>query len=271
MPMTVREVTRRKGGTPPLVMVTAYDYPTARCVAEAGVDLILVGDSLGNVVLGHPSTLPVTVEDMIRAAQAAGRGAPDVLRVVDLPFLTYATVDRALNTAGRVLRETGAGAVKLEGGERMAPQVEALVQSGVPVMGHIGFTPQSELRLGRRVQARGEAGAARLRRDARALAEAGAFAIVVELVPAEVAAEVTAEVPIPTIGIGAGPHCDGQVLVLHDLIGLDFGPVKRHVRQYADVAGAIRQAVRAYAAEVRDGAFPGPEHAAHRPAPRTDP
>ncbi len=262
--MRIDELPRAKGRPEPLVWVTAYDYPMARMVEEAGVDTILVGDSYGNVVLGYDTTLPVTLDDMVRAAAAVMRGAPGTLRVVDLPFLSYATLDRALESAERVMREAGAHAVKLEGGEAVAAVVERLTAHGVPVVGHLGYTPQSALLLGRRVQGRSDEAAERLVADAKALEEAGVSAIVLELVPAEVAERVTEATSVPTIGIGAGLSCDGQVLVLHDLIGLTQGSVPKLARRYADVSGAIRDAVAEYARDVRSRTFPTEENTVHR-------
>lgn len=261
--MRIDELPRMKGRPEPQVWITAYDFPMARMVEAAGVDAILVGDSYGNVVLGYDTTLSVTVDDMVRAAQAVARGAPNTLRIVDLPFLSYADEARALRSAERVMQEGNAHAVKLEGGEAVAETVRRLTRFGVPVVGHLGYTPQSSLLLGRRVQGRGAEAEERLVRDAEALADAGASAIVLELVPAEAAARVTETVPVPTIGIGAGLGCDGQVLVLHDVIGLTQGAVPKLARRYADVSGAIREAVAAYAADVRARRFPGEEHTVH--------
>lgn len=261
--MRIHELPRAKGRLEPLVWVTAYDYPMARMVEEAGVDTILVGDSYGNVVLGFDTTLPVTVDDLVRVGQAVMRGAPDTLRVVDLPFLSYATEDRALRSAERLMQEAGAHAVKLEGGRVQAGIVGKLTACGVPVVGHLGYTPQSALLLGRRVQGKGEKAGERLLEDAKALEDAGASAIVLELVPAEVAQHVTQAIGIPTIGIGAGPACDGQVLVLHDLIGLTQGSVPKLAKRYVDVSGAVRDAVAQYAGEVRRRQFPAEEHTVH--------
>ncbi len=260
--MTLAELRRRKGRTPPLVWVTAYDQPTAHLAQDAGVDTILVGDSVGTVVLGHASTLAVTLDDMVRFGQAVARGAPSTLRVVDLPYLTYANVDRAVASAGRLMVEASAHAVKLEGGAHVAPQVEALTRYGIPVVGHLGYTPQASPLLGRRVQGRGDAGG-RLREDAARLVDAGIVALVLEMVPAELASAVTAALDVPTIGIGAGPGTDGQVLVLHDLLGLTQGHVPRFSKAYADVAGVVRGALAQYAEDVREGRFPAPEHEFH--------
>ncbi len=249
----------------PIVMVTAYDTPSARLADEAGVDVILVGDSLGMVVLGHASTLPVTIDDMVRHTAAVARAHTSALVVADMPFMTFQiSAEEALRAAGRLLAEGGAAAVKLEGGTRVAPVVERLAGAGVPVMGHVGLTPQSVHQLGGyRVQAKDDAGAEALVADCLALQEAGAFAVVLECIPAPLAARVTATLDIPTIGIGAGPACDGQVQVFHDLLGLGGDFVPRHARRYADVGAVVRDAIAAYADEVRDGTFaPGPREEA---------
>lgn len=261
-PAGLRVIQRRHAAGEPIVMVTAYDHPTARLAHEAGVDVILVGDSLGNVVLGLESTLPVTVPDMIRHGAAVVRGAGNTPVVVDMPFMSYQpSMERAVLNAGRLLAETGAQAVKLEGGVAMAATIARLTALGIPVMGHVGYTPQSVLSLGHgRVQGRDESGARRLMEDARAVADAGAMAIVLELVPSDLAAAVTAQVGVATIGIGAGPGCSGQVLVLHDVVGLTSGRTLRFVKQYAQVGDAIRDAIGQYCADVREGRFPGPEH-----------
>ena len=260
--LTIRDIAGRKGGEK-LVMVTAYDALFARLVDESGVDMILVGDSLGNVVAGYDSTLRVTLDQMIYHAAAVRRGCSRALLVVDMPFLTYqVSAEDAVRNCGRVMQETGAQAVKLEGGSAArAETVRAVVELGVPVMGHLGFTPQSVHAMGGpRVQGRDEAGAARLVADARRLEEAGAFAIVLELVPAEVAAEVTRAVRVPTIGIGAGVACDGQVLVLHDLLGLNDGFSPKYLKRYAELAAATRQALEAFTADVRAGRYPDDAH-----------
>jgi 3-methyl-2-oxobutanoate hydroxymethyltransferase len=244
-----------------IVMVTAYDYPTACLVDEAGVDVVLVGDSLGMVVLGHSTTLPVTLDDMIHHAKAVVRGVSRALVAVDMPFLSYQTgTGDALRNAGRILRETGAAAVKLEGGVNVCPQVRALVSAGIPVVGHLGLTPQSLHAFGGyKVQGRDEEAAQRIFSDAQALEHSGAFCIVLECIPEDLAAKITATISIPTVGIGAGVHCDGQVQVLHDLLGIgSFQP--RHAKQYARLGDVIREAVEEYSREVREAKFPGPEH-----------
>jgi 3-methyl-2-oxobutanoate hydroxymethyltransferase len=242
-------------------MLTAYDTASAAVFEEAGIPVLLVGDSAGNVVLGHSSTVPVTVEDLLVMTRAVTRSTKRSLIVADLPFGSYeASPRQAFDTAVRMMKEGGAQAVKLEGGERVAPQIRLLHDSGIPVMAHIGFTPQSEHALGGfRVQGRG-AGAERLLTDAQAVQEAGAFAVVLEMVPAPLAAKVTGELTIPTIGIGAGPDCDAQVLVWPDMAGLTSGRVPRFVKKYADLRGELLRAAREYADEVRGGVFPGPEH-----------
>lgn len=265
MKTTIRTIQQKKERGEAIVMLTSYDYTSARLAAAAGVDILLVGDSLGMVIQGYDTTLPVTLDDIIYHTRAVVRGAPESLVVADMPFMSYqVSPEQALVNAGRVMQETGAQAVKLEGGAHMAATVQRLVQVGIPVMGHIGLTPQSVNQMGGwRVQGRSSAEADRLIADAGALAEAGAFSIVLELVPIELAAAITAAVPVPTIGIGAGPHCDGQVQVWHDILGLfsDFQP--KHARRYADLGAAIRQAVSQYSADVRGRTFPTEAHATH--------
>ena len=244
-------------------MLTAYDYPSAQIVEAAGVPIILVGDSLGQVVLGYDSTVPVTMEEMLHHTRAVARGATKALIVGDMPFLTYNVDEKqALRNAGRFLQEGGAQAVKVEGGTRIAPTVRRLTESGIPVMGHIGLTPQSIHQMGGyRVQGRTPRAAARLLADAQALEDAGAFSLVLEVVPSPLARLITQRLRIPTIGIGAGPDCDGQVLVLHDMLRFHTEEgTKKHAKEYADVAGAARGAAAQYVAEVCSGAFPGPEH-----------
>ena len=240
------------------VMLTAYDANAAGILDELDVPVLLVGDSLGMVALGHPTTLPVTLDDMIHHASAVMRARPHALVVVDLPFGSYQQgPDQALASAVRVIKETGADAVKIEGGARVVPTVRALVAAGIPVMGHLGLTPQSVGQLGGfRVQGRDEAAAAAIVDDAVALAEAGVFATVLECIPASLAARATAASAVPTIGIGAGRDVDGQVLVWHDLLGLGSGRRPRFVRAYADLRGAITSAVDAFRDDVRSGAFP---------------
>lgn len=260
-PLTPRAITALKG-VEKIAALTAYDYQTARLLDAAGIPLILVGDSLGTTLLGYANTLPVTLLDMIRHAAAVVRGVQRALVVVDMPFLTYqASIEQALRNCGRVLQKTGCQAVKIEGGEFRAPCIQALVQNGIPVLAHVGLTPQSVQTLGVRVQGRGEEAAKQLLADAQAVAAAGAFAVVVETVPAALGAQVTAAVKIPVIGIGAGPGCDGQILVVNDLLGLsgDFHP--KFVKQYANLGAQISAAVAAYRSDVLTAAFPGPEHA----------
>jgi 3-methyl-2-oxobutanoate hydroxymethyltransferase len=256
--VTVPDFRGAKGRGDKLAVVTAYDYTSARLADEAGVDAILVGDSLGMVVQGHPTSLPVTLRDVVYHTSCVVRGARRALVVADLPFLTYQVSPRqAVRSAGKLMQRGGAHAVKLEGGAAMADTVRAVVAAGIPVMGHVGLTPQSVHQLGGfKVQR----DAARLLADATAVAEAGAFAVVVESVPAEVGAQLTAALPVPTVGIGAGPSCDAQVLVYHDLLGLfsDFTP--KFVKRYADLGAASKAALAAFTREVRDGTFPGPEH-----------
>ncbi len=244
-----------------VTMLTAYDMYTAATFDEAGVELLLVGDSASNNVLGNETSLPVTVDELLPLTRAVARSVKRAMVVGDLPFGSYqASPEQGYLTAVRFMKEAGAHCVKLEGGTEMAPVIERCTRGGIPVMAHIGFTPQSEHTLGGyRVQGRGEQ-AARILADAHAVQEAGAFAVVMEMVPADVAARVTKELDISTIGIGAGPDCDGQVLVWQDAFGLRTGRMASFVKQYADVHGVLLDAARAYADDVRAGTFPGPEH-----------
>ena len=245
-----------------LSMLTAYDYSTAKLEDESGINGILVGDSLGNVVLGYEDTVSVTMEDMIHHGAAVARGAKNALVVVDMPFMSYeVTVEEAVRNAGRLMKEGRAGAVKLEGGVRVAEQIRAIVKAGIPVMGHIGLTPQSiNVFGGFKVQGKSEEAARALLADAKAVEEAGAFAVVIEAVPAVLAQMITDAVSIPTIGIGAGAGCDGQILVYQDMLGMfsDFTP--KFVKRYANVGEVMRDAFANYAAEVASGAFPTEEH-----------
>ncbi len=244
-----------------LPCVTAYDYASARLADAAGIPLLLVGDSLGMAVLGYASTLPVTLEVMLHHTAAVARAAKQALVVADMPFLSYQiSLAEGIRNAGRFLQEAGAEAVKIEGGAFRAELVRALTLNGIPVLGHVGLTPQSVNVLGGyKVQARSREAGERLAADCQALADAGAFAIVLECVPPDIAAAVTAASPVPVIGIGAGPVCDGQVLVMHDLLGWSENPPPKFVKPYADVAGIMSAAFRTYADEVRNGVFPGPE------------
>jgi len=245
-----------------LTMLTAYDYSTAKLMDEAGVNSILVGDSLGNVMLGYEDTISVTMEDMIHHGAAVARGAKDALVIIDMPFMSYQTsVYDAVVNAGRLMKEGRADAVKLEGGVEMCPQIKAIVGAGIPVCAHIGLTPQSINAFGGfKVQGKSEAAAKKLIEDARAVQEAGAFAVVIEAVPKKLADLITKELEIPTIGIGAGNGCDGQVLVYQDLLGMfsDFTP--KFVKRYANVGEVMKDAFRSYIEEVGSGAFPGEEH-----------
>lgn len=245
-----------------LSMLTAYDYSTAKLEDESGINGILVGDSLGNVVLGYEDTVSVTMDDMIHHGAAVARGAKNALVVVDMPFMSYeVTVEEAVRNAGRLMKEGRAGAVKLEGGVRVAEQIRAIVKAGIPVMGHIGLTPQSiNVFGGFKVQGKSEEAARALLADAKAVEEAGAFAVVIEAVPAALAQMITDAVSIPTIGIGAGAGCDGQILVYQDMLGMfsDFTP--KFVKRYANVGEVMREAFANYAAEVASGAFPTEEH-----------
>lgn len=260
--ITVRDIRARKNGDK-IVMVAAYDALFARISDDAGVDVILVGDSLGGIVAGYDSTLRVTLDQMIYHGAAARRGCSRALLVVDMPFLTYqVNAEDAMRNCGRVIQETGAQAVKLEGGSRtIAESVRRIVDMGVPIMGHLGFTPQSVNAMGgARVQGREDADASRLVDDAKRLEEAGVFAIVLELLPAAVATRITAAVSVPTIGIGAGAGCDGQVLVLADLLGLNDSFAPRFLKRYGTLGEAARSAVREFAADVRAGGYPDDAH-----------
>ena len=258
MAITIRQLAEMKRAGEKIPMVTAYDYTAARIADAAGIPIILVGDSLGMVVLGYDSTVPVSMEDMVRHGRMVSRGASEALVVVDLPFMSY-QVDaaEALRNAGRLMQEGGAHTVKMEGGVPIAGTVRRMVDAGVPVMGHIGLTPQSVNALGGyRVQGRTKAAARRLLDDALALQEAGAYAVVLECVPAPLAKAITERVTIPTIGIGAGPDCDGQVQVFHDMLGLFMDFVPKHARQYAQLGSDMTRAFERYAEDVRTGAFP---------------
>ena len=259
--VTILDFARWKEKGERIVMITAYDALFARIFDDVGVDTILVGDSLGQVVLGLPSTLGVTMEDMVRHTGAAARGTKRAFLIADMPFLSFQTgPEEAIRNAGRLL-QAGAEAVKLEGGRNVESTIRAITRCDIPVVGHVGLTPQSVHRMGGyRVQGREEVQRQRLRDDARAVQEAGAFSVVLEGIPADLAGEITEELAIPTIGIGAGPRCDGQVLVMQDLLGLfdEFRP--KFVKRFGELGKPVRDAVRAYADEVRRGKFPGKEH-----------
>jgi len=250
---------KRKGE--PIAVLTAYDFPTARLADQAGAEILLVGDSLGTVLLGYESTLPVTMDDMLHHVKAVARAKPSALVVADMPFMSYqVSEEQAVANAGRFVQEAGADAIKLEGGERVAGAVHRIVQAGIPVMGHLGLTPQSVLAFGGyKVQARGEADQERLLLEARALEAAGCFALVLEGIPARLGAAVSRELAIPTIGIGAGVGCDGQVLVMHDMLGLYHGRVPKFVRRYAELGDAMREAFARYVADVKARRFPADE------------
>ncbi len=260
--VTTRDFLALKKAGKKIVAVTAYDALFGRLVDEAGVDCALVGDSLNQVLCGEPSTLSATLEQMIYHGRAVRRGVQRALLVIDMPFLSYqVSREEAVRNCGRVMKETGAQAVKLEGGAAMAETIRALVEIGIPVMGHIGLTPQSVHALGGyRVQGRDDETAQRLEADAQALEAAGCFAIVLELVPAAVAERISRALTIPTIGIGAGARCDGQVLVLHELLGLNDAFAPKFLKRFANLADEVRRAVGAFAGEVRGGTYPGPEH-----------
>lgn len=267
--ITVPEIAARKGQPSKITALTAYDFTFARLIDEAGVDIILVGDSLAGVIQGHSNTLPATIDEVVYHTKCVARGVKNSLVVADLPFLSYqVSREKAIESAGRLLKEGGAAAVKLEGGIHMAETINAIVNVDIPVMGHVGLTPQSYHRMGgHKVQGRGannettKAGTyKRVIMDAQAVESAGAFAVVIECVPAELAAEITAAVNIPTIGIGAGKDCDGQILVMHDLLGLEDRRKPKFVKHYLELAGMIKSAVGSYVEEVNSGQYPAPEH-----------
>lgn len=262
--LTLREM---KSRGEKITMLTAYDYPTAELVDETGTDTILVGDSLGMVVLGYPDTLAVTLEDMIHHGRAVVRGARRAMVIIDLPFMTYEiSREQAMASAGRAIRETGAQAVKLEGGREVSGAVQGITGAGIPVVGHLGLTPQSVAQLGGfKVQGKDVDSARRLVEDALILEEAGACAVVLECIPWPLAALITEKLAIPTIGIGAGLHCDGQVLVYHDVMGLYTGHRPKFVREYARARQVMLEGASAYIKEVRQGAFPAAEHGFNMP------
>ncbi|MDO8670326.1 MAG: 3-methyl-2-oxobutanoate hydroxymethyltransferase [Dehalococcoidia bacterium] len=257
MRVTVGQLREMKAKDDRITMLTAYDFSTARLLDESGVDMLLVGDSLGMVVLGYENTLPVTMDEMIHHSKAVARGTKRALVVGDMPFMTYhAGVDEAIKNAGRFIQEAGVQAVKLEGGVKMAEKVRRIVDCGIPVMGHIGLTPQSINQIGQKVQGKSASAALDIVADAEALEQAGAFAIVLECVPARLSRLITGRLSVPTIGIGAGVGCDGQVQVIHDLLGLISDFVPKHAKQYAQLGETIRGAAKLYVDEVRSSAFP---------------
>jgi 3-methyl-2-oxobutanoate hydroxymethyltransferase len=262
VPMTLPRLAEKKRLGEPIVMVTAYDYPSAQVAQEAGVDVVLVGDSGAMTVLGYPSTVPVSTDEMLMLASAVRRGLQTPLLVGDLPFGSYeASDEQAIATAQRFVKEAGCDAVKLERGGTSAQRARAIVQSGIPVMGHVGLTPQTATALGGyRAQGRTSERALAVARDALALQEAGCFSIVFEAIPSAVAAELMEHLEVPVIGIGAGPATDGQVLVFHDLLGIYDGHAPRFAKRYQEIKAQMVAGVAEYAAEVREGAFPGPEH-----------
>lgn len=266
--VTIQTCSEKKQRGEKITCLTAYDYAFARLLDESGIDMLLVGDSLGMAMLGHETTLPVTMDEMVLFTRAVRRGARRALVIADLPYGSFhISREETVRNGIRLVQQGGAEAVKLEGGERRADLVHALVEAEVPVMGHIGLTPQSIHRMGGfRVQGRSEGAAEQLLRDARALQGAGAFALVLEGIPRELAAVITRELTIPTIGIGAGPECDGQVLVIHDLLGLTFGPKPKFVRPYADLGAQIRAAADAWRHDVEGSEFPSDQESYHLPA-----
>ena len=263
--VTVPEIRRMKQGSEKITALTAYDYSFARILDEAGVDILLVGDSLGSVIQGQENTLPVTLDEMIYHTRAVVRGRKRALVVSDMPFLSFqVSLEEAKRNAGKFLQEGGAEAVKIEGGVRMLETVEAIVQIGIPVMGHVGLTPQSIHQFGGyKVQGKEKEQREAILQDALAVEEAGAFSIVLEGVPMELAQEITRRLSIPTIGIGAGMHCDGQVLVVHDMLGLFDKYTPKFVKKYVDLKEVMAEAVKSFIAEVREGKFPDEEHSFH--------
>ena len=259
---TVLDVQRFKDEGRRFAMLTAYDFLSARILDEAGIPILLVGDSLGMVMLGYPTTLPVTLDEMLHHAKAVARGANQALLVGDMPFMSYhASTEQAITSAGRFVQKAGMHAVKMEGGGRVIDYTRKLTELGIPVMGHLGLTPQFVHQMGGfKVQGKSEAQAARILDDAKSLEQAGAFSVVLEGVPSKLAVTVTNALRVPTIGIGAGPGTDGQVLVLHDMLGLTTGKPPKFVKRYANLAEDITRAATAYAEDVRTGKFPGPEH-----------
>lgn len=260
--VTINTIKNKKLKGEKISVLTAYDYTTAQCLDAAGIDIALVGDSLGMVILGYENTLQVTLDDMIHHTKAVARGIKYALIVGDMPFMTYqVSPEQALLNAGRMMQEGGAHAVKLEGGQAVVPAIKKIIDAGIPVMGHLGFTPQSFYQLGGyRVQGRLESDAERIINDAKALEEAGVFAIVLELMPAELAKRVTESVNVPTIGIGAGVHCDGQVQICSDILGLYTDMQPKHAKKYLNLAESITEAFHAYESDVAEGRFPADEN-----------
>ncbi len=261
-PVTIPNLLEWKKSQRKITALTAYDFLTARALDRAGVDLVLVGDSLAMVALGHDTTLPVTLDEMLHHTRAVGRALDRALLIGDMPFMSYqASVEQALENAGRFLKEAGAQAVKLEGGAQVEAQVRAITGAGIPVMGHLGLTPQSVHQLGGyKVQGKNYLDARRIKADALRLQKAGAFSLVLEAIPADLAEDITKELDIPTIGIGAGSHCDGQILVTQDMLGMNPDFVPKFVKQYADLGNEMEQGLKQYVAEVQSGTFPEPRH-----------
>ena len=260
--VTIADLMAKKAANRKITMMTAYDYPTGRLVDDAGIDTVLVGDSLGMVVLGYDSTVPVTMDEMIHHCKAVTRGVKGAFVIGDMPFMSYQiNLEQAVENAGRFIKDAGCDAVKLEGGDEMADVVRAIVKAGIPVCAHIGLTPQTATMLsGFKLQGKDAAGAKKLLQSARTLEEAGAFMIVLECIPDRLAEKITGSLHIPSIGIGAGPDCDGQVLVYHDLVGLFERFTPKFVKQYINLGPKIKDALTQFKADVENGAFPGPEH-----------
>jgi len=260
--ITINDLLKKKGEHKKITILTAYDYPFAKIVDEAGIDVILVGDSVGMVVQGRDNTLPVTMDEMVYHTKMVSRAVNNAMVIGDLPFMSYqVSVEEGVRNAGRFLKEAGASAVKIEGASEVAAHISAMVKSDIPVMAHIGLTPQSIHRMGGyKVQGKTDQAAARLVEEAHIAEDAGAFSIVLEAIPMNIAKKITEELSIPTIGIGAGVDCDGQVLVIHDILGLCEKYSPKFVKRFADVSGTIREGIDDYIREVKDGTFPGPEH-----------
>lgn len=260
--VTTSSILAKKQNNQKITMITSYDYSMASLVDEAGIDMILVGDSLGNVTLGYDTTLPVTMDDMVHHTRAVSRAAKNAMVVADMPFLSYhISIEEAVRNAGRLIKEGGAQAVKLEGGEERLPVVRAILDAEIPIVGHIGLTPQSVNQFGGfKVQGKDLETARKLIRDAKLLEEAGVFAITLEGVPGALAQKITESLSVPTIGIGAGKYCDGQVLVVYDALGMTRGHVAKFVKKFANLEPLIHEALQEYIKEVEEGTFPGPEH-----------
>ncbi|MDP8253468.1 MAG: 3-methyl-2-oxobutanoate hydroxymethyltransferase [Candidatus Kaelpia aquatica] len=260
--LTIPQIKEKKERREKITMLTAYDYPTARLIEKAGIDIVLVGDSLGNVVLGYDSTLPVTMDEMLHHTKAVRRGAKNIFLIADMPFMSYQTSnEEALRNGGRFIKESGADAVKLEGAEAVRDRIEALVKAGIPVLGHIGLTPQTAVVLGGyKVQGREPSSAEKIYKDSLLLDKLGCFAIILECIPQQLAEIITEAVSVPTIGIGAGKHCDGQVLVIHDMLGIGEDVKRKFVKEYLNLEEEILGALKSFSSDVLNGSFPSQEN-----------